>query len=383
MMASARRVHILPGGSLTQMTASRARPSTARLSTCASTSSPKHLEVTRTYSRQRDAKLASASSGSFRQIPVRCSDRSPQISRFSTKGQQTSNPTIHDVFESKTGSWQYIVADPDTSVAVIIDPVLDYDPISHKVDTKSADELLAIVKDKGYKVDRILETHAHADHITAASYVQRKLQERQGHRPPICIGSRIGHVQDRFSTRYSVPPEEYRTVFDKLLDDNEEFSIGNLKATAVHIPGHTPDHMGYKIGDNVFTGDLIFYKDLGTARADFPGGSASQIYQSAQKILSMPDHVRVWVGHDYPPDGREPKSSMTVKEHRQENKHLKEGMTEAEFVKLRQERDAQLAAPKLLHQSLQMNIRGGKLPQPNQDGQRMLHVPLKLGQLSW
>jgi glyoxylase-like metal-dependent hydrolase (beta-lactamase superfamily II) len=170
------------------------------------------------------------------------------MSRYGTKVSNDTNPNVHHVFESNTGSWQYVVADPQTLSAVIIDPVLDYDPITHAVETRAADELMAVVKDKAYTVDRILETHAHADHMTAASYLQRRLESEQGHRPIICIGSRIGEVQKRFSARYSVPPDEYVGVFDKLLEDDEEFSVGSIKATAIHIPGHTPDHMGYKIG---------------------------------------------------------------------------------------------------------------------------------------
>lgn len=303
--------------------------------------------------------------------------------RYSTKAAPAIQPTVHNIFENTTGSWQYVVADPETLTAVIIDPVLEFEPVTQTVGTRTADKLLELVKKHGYKVERILETHAHADHMTAASYLQRRLASDQGHKPSICIGSRIDQVQKRFSSRYHVPKDEYATVFDTLLEDEEEFSIGNIKAKAIHIPGHTPDHMGYKIGDNVFTGDLIFHKDLGTARADFPGGSAEQIFKSAQKILALPGHTRVWSGHDYPPEGREAMSSMTVQEHREQNKHLMDGTSEEEFVKMRNTRDAALAAPKLLHQSLQVNIRGGNLPKPDEDGQRTLHLPLKLDKLSW
>lgn len=167
---------------------------------------------------------------------------------YSTETSRAPDPIVYSVFESTTGSWQYVVADPTTSTAAVIDPVLDYDPITQAVGTKSANDLLAIVKDKGYKVDHILETHVHADHLTAASYLQRQIGEAQGLRPLICIGSRINQVQRRFSERYSVPSNEYTAVFDKLFEDDEEFAIGSLKATAIHIPGHTPDHMGYKIG---------------------------------------------------------------------------------------------------------------------------------------
>lgn len=167
---------------------------------------------------------------------------------YSTEPTGAPDPVVHSLFESTTGSWQYVVADPTTSTAAVIDPVLDYDPITQAIGTKSADDLLAIIKDNGYTVDYILETHAHADHLTAASYLQHQIGEAQGHRPLICIGSRINLVQQRFSERYNVPSNEYTAVFDKLLNDDEGFAIGSLKATAMHIPGHTPDHMGYKIG---------------------------------------------------------------------------------------------------------------------------------------
>lgn len=161
---------------------------------------------------------------------------------------EPGEPTIHNVFESKTGTWQYVVADPTTSTAVIIDPVLDYDPATQVITTESADALLSLVKEKGYKVDKILETHAHADHLTAASYLQRRLAQEQGHRPPIGIGKRIGQVQKLFGQRYGIPAQEYEDVFDKLFEDDETFKIGNLTAKAIHLPGHTPDHLGYRIG---------------------------------------------------------------------------------------------------------------------------------------
>ncbi|GFF43298.1 probable metallo-hydrolase BURPS1710b_2304 [Aspergillus lentulus] len=297
---------------------------------------------------------------------------------------EPGEPTIHNVFESKTGTWQYVVADPTTSTAVIIDPVLDYDPATQVITTESADALLSLIKEKGYKVDKILETHAHADHLTAASYLQRRLAQEQGHRPPIGIGKRIGQVQKLFGQRYGIPAQEYEDVFDKLFEDDETFKIGNLTAKAIHLPGHTPDHLGYRIGDNIFCGDLIFHSDIGTARCDFPGGSARSLYQSGRKVLDLPDHVRIWTGHDYPPEERkEPVPSLSVQDHRRQNKHLKNGVTEEEFVALRKERDSKLAEPRLLHQSLQMNIRAGRLPTPTESGQQLLHLPLKLKGLTW
>jgi len=177
---------------------------------------------------------------------------------YSTKAAVAQAPIIHNVFESRTGSWQYVVADPSTSTAAIIDPVLDYDAATGIVATRTADALLSLVGDKGYKVDIILETHAHADHITAASYLQSRLAEKQGHRPRIGIGRRIVQVQEMFSERYQVPMEECIGVFDKLFDDDETFLVGNLTATAIHLPGHTPDHLGYKIGGETLRTSFLF-----------------------------------------------------------------------------------------------------------------------------
>ncbi|KAH8817200.1 putative metallo-beta-lactamase domain protein [Xylogone sp. PMI_703] len=306
----------------------------------------------------------------------------PAIASYSTAAIQSQEPIIHSVFESKTGTWQYVVADPSTLTAVIIDPVLDYDPATQALTTSSANSLLSLVKQNGYKVTWILETHAHADHLTAATYLQKCLAEQQGHRPPIGIGKRIGKVQELFSRRYGVPEEEYQTVFDVLLDDNQTIDIGELTATVMHLPGHTPDHLGYKIGDNVFCGDSLFHADIGTARCDFPGGSAHNLFDSGRKLLNLPDHVKIWPGHDYPPEGREAIPCMTVQEHKNQNKHLRDGVTEEQFVALRKERDQKLGEPRLLHQSLQINIRAGRLPQPTESGHRMLRLPLKTAGLN-
>ncbi|PNP38554.1 hypothetical protein TGAMA5MH_09635 [Trichoderma gamsii] len=293
-------------------------------------------------------------------------------------------PTIHSEFEPDTGTWQYIVADSSTMTAAIIDPVLNFDRTSQSLATHTADALLALVKEKGYKVDWVLETHVHADHLTAASYLQKRLAEQQGHKPYIAIGKRIGQVQRFFGKRYGVPEEQYEVVFDHLLEDDEQFVIGSIQATAMHLPGHTPDHMGYKVGDNVFCGDSVFHADIGSARCDFPGGSSESLYSSGRKLLSLPDNVKIWTGHDYPPkDGRSPQAYMTVHDHREQNKHLKDGITAEEFVAMRNERDAGLSAPRMLHQSLQINIRGGRLPSPTPDGHRMLRLPLDIKAAEW
>ncbi|KAE8548921.1 hypothetical protein EYB25_009304 [Talaromyces marneffei] len=293
-------------------------------------------------------------------------------------------PIIHDIFESNTGTWQYIVADPSTLKAIIIDPVLDYDASTQTINTHSADALISLTKKNNYMVDMILETHVHADHITAASYLQNRLAKDQGLKPRIGIGKRIGQVQERFAQRYGVPPEEYQDVYDILFYDDEIFKIGDLSVKAIHLPGHTPDHLGYKIGDNVFCGDSLFHVDIGTARCDFPGGSANNLYNSGRKLLELGEHVKIWTGHDYPPAEREkPVPWVSVRDHKQKNAHIKDGITEQDFVALRTERDAKLAAPRLLHQSLQMNIRAGRLPKTTDERFRMLHLPLKLNGVEW
>lgn len=310
---------------------------------------------------------------------------------------------IHNIFEPKTSTWQYIVADPKTKHAVIIDPVLDFDPVKNALTTESADALLSLAKENEYIIVRVLETHVHADHITSSGYLQLKLSASQGQRPDICIGKRVGQTQDRFGQRYGIPESEYKDAFDHLLDDDEVFSIGELEAKAIHLPGHTPDHLGYVIGgmlssitednipanlflsiENVFCGDSLFNPDVGSARCDFPGGDASTLYASVRKMLSLPETFKIWTGHDYPPggaDGRaDPLAVTTVSEQNQANKHLKDQVPEAEFVQWRTERDANLAAPRLLHQSLQLNIRAGKMPSKNAAGDMLLHLPI---QLSW
>lgn len=292
-------------------------------------------------------------------------------------------PIIHTHFERVTGTWQYIVADPSSNHAVVIDPVLDFDPTKNAILTTSADLLLSSVAENGYTVDRILETHAHADHITAAHYLRTQLGKKQSSVPQVCIGEGISSVQALFATKYGLPENEWRNSFDHTFADGEKFRIGALEAQVVHLPGHTPDHVGYLVGDNVFCGDSIFNPDIGSARTDFPQGSASCLWQSMRKLLSLLPHYRLYTGHDYPPkdrvhDGTEgqPRPFATVEEHRQNNKHVKDGTSEEDFVSWRTERDASLANPRLIHQSLQFNIRAGRPPTISPDGTRVLHMPL-------
>ncbi|KAI7232519.1 putative metallo-beta-lactamase domain protein [Hortaea werneckii] len=286
--------------------------------------------------------------------------------------------TIDSAYDLKTGTWQYVVADPETLDAVVIDPVLDYESSSQTISTETADRLLSLINSKHYRIVRVLETHAHADHLTAASYLQNALARQQGFRPPVCIGKRIRTVQQAFGQRYGVLAQELEEAFDLLFEDGDVFYIGNLKVEVTHLPGHTPDHIGYIVEDNVFCGDSVFNADLGTARCDFPGGDAKALYDSTRKLLSLPDHFRIWTGHDYPTSERPtPVPFMSVGDQKKQNRYLGDAVTETDFEKMRRERDAALNEPKLLHPSLQINIRGGKMPCAASDGQRYVHLPLK------
>jgi len=296
----------------------------------------------------------------------------------------TGKPEIFTSFEPVTATWQYVVADPDTHDAVVIDSVIDFDPASNRISTKTADSLLLLISKNNLTVTRIMETHAHADHLTAATYLQNQLMNQGSPRPDICIGARIKEVQSAFASKYGIEASELADTFDKLFKDNEEFAIGNLNAKVLHLPGHTPDHVGYLIGENVFTGDSIFNPDVGSARADFPGGSATALYSSTKTLLDLPGQYRLYVGHDYPPESRadnevggKHRPYSTVEEQNRENKHVKTGTTEEDFIKFRLERDSTLGEPRLLHQSLQWNIRAGKLPKATSTGDMFLHLPIK------
>ncbi|KIW02499.1 uncharacterized protein PV09_06299 [Verruconis gallopava] len=293
-------------------------------------------------------------------------------------------PKVHTIFEPVTATWQYIVADPVKKEAVLIDTVLDYDKDTGTISTKSADNLLEIVSKHDYFVSRILETHAHADHLTASRYLQHELTQRQnGKRPLVCIGKGITGVQETMGKKYNVPKEEMQDAFDHLFSDGEKFSIGDIEAEVVHLPGHTPDHIGYVIGSNIFVGDSIFNPDVGSARCDFPGGSATALYNSVQKLMGFPDHFKIHVGHDYPPNDRPAPDTdglraipfTTVEQQKKENKHVKHGTAMEHFVKMRSERDSTLSEPKLLLPSMHVNIRGGRLPSKPVKGFKLEHVP--------
>jgi glyoxylase-like metal-dependent hydrolase (beta-lactamase superfamily II) len=283
------------------------------------------------------------------------------------------NPTIQAFFDKATNTISYLVSDPASDVAAIIDPVLDYDPASACTSTGSADDILAAAAAQGLRVTWVLETHAHADHLSAAHYIREKTGAAIG------IGGRITEVQKVFGQLFDATDVTADgAVFDHLFADGERFAIGGLEAEVIHTPGHTPACVSYHIGDAVFVGDTLFMPDYGTARADFPGGDAATLYRSIQRILALPDETRLFVGHDYLPEtGRtEFVWETTVDEERRANIHVGGGVSEADFVARRNARDAVLGKPKLILPSLQVNIRAGDLPPPEPSGKRFLKLPV-------
>ena len=283
------------------------------------------------------------------------------------------NPTIQAFFDKATNTISYLVSDPASDVAAIIDPVLDYDPASARTSTASADDILAAAAAQGLRVTRVLETHAHADHLSAAHYIREQTGAAIG------IGGRITEVQKVFGQLFDAADvTDDGAVFDHLFADGERFAIGGLEAEVIHTPGHTPACVSYHIGDAVFVGDTLFMPDYGTARADFPGGDAATLYRSIQRILALPDETRLFVGHDYLPEtGRKAFAwETTVGEQRRANIHIGGGVSEADFVARRNARDAVLGKPKLILPSLQVNIRAGDLPPAEASGKRFLKLPI-------
>jgi glyoxylase-like metal-dependent hydrolase (beta-lactamase superfamily II) len=284
------------------------------------------------------------------------------------------NPDVTGFFDPATFTVSYVVACPQTRQAAIIDSVLDFDPKAGRTSTPSADALIAHVRQRGLTVAWLLETHAHADHLTAAPY----LKERLGGR--IAIGAQIRTVQATFKKVFNLEctfPAD-GSQFDHLFEDGETFAIGALQARALHTPGHTPACLTYLIGDAAFVGDTLFMPDYGTARADFPGGDAATLYRSIRKVLSLPPETRLFMCHDYLPDGRPAKWETTVAEERARNIHVHDGVGEAEFVKMRTARDRTLNMPVLILPSVQVNIRAGHLPPPEDNGVSYLKLPINL-----
>ncbi len=284
-----------------------------------------------------------------------------------------TQPRVHAQFDEATHTVSYVVWDPATRRAAIIDPVLDYDHRTGRVSHRSADDLLGFVADQGLSVDWVLETHAHADHLSAAPY----LKEKTG--APIGIGARITEVQRTFAPVFGLDDVSGDgREFDRLFRDGETIAIGGLQVEVMHTPGHTPACVSYRIGEAVFVGDTLFMPDYGTARADFPGGDARTLYRSIHRLLALPDATRLYLCHDYKAPGRDHFAwETTVGEEKTHNIHVGGGVDEASFVAMREARDATLAAPVLLLPSLQVNIRAGRLPDPDRDGRRFLRIPLK------
>ncbi|NJC41068.1 glyoxylase-like metal-dependent hydrolase (beta-lactamase superfamily II) [Brevundimonas alba] len=264
------------------------------------------------------------------------------------------NPTVQAFFDDATNTVTYLVNDPATGAAAIIDPVLDYDAESGGTSTASADAVLAAARAQGLEVVWLLETHAHADHLSAGDYLRGLTGA------PIGVGDRITEVQSTFAERFGLPVPE-AAVFDQLFADGDRFALGSLEVEVLHTPGHTPACISYRIGDAVFVGDTLFMPDFGTARADFPGGDATTLYRSIQRLLSLPPETRVFVGHDYlPKDGRRDfRWETTIGAEREGNVHVGGGATEADFTAMRRARDETLPPPKLLEPALRANIRAG------------------------
>ena len=275
-------------------------------------------------------------------------------------------PNLQPFFDAATGTVTYVVH--DGAAAAIIDSLLDYEPKAARTDTRSAERVIEFVRAHRLRVEWILETHAHADHLSAAPYLRAHLGGR------IAIGERIREVQAIFREVFNL--EKELPAFDRLLADGERFAIGALQAEALHVPGHTPADMAYRIGDAVFVGDTLFMPDVGTARADFPGGDARTLYRSIRRLLALPPETRIFVCHDYPPKGREPRWETTVAQQRAANIHVRDGVSEAEFVAMRTARDRTLEMPTLILPSIQVNIRAGELPLPEANGRSYLKIPL-------
>ena len=280
--------------------------------------------------------------------------------------------TVQPFFDPATWTWTYVVHAGSGTACAIVDPVLDYDPKSGRTRTHSAQQVVDYVRAQGLTVQWILETHAHADHLRAAIWLRDQLGGRIG------IGGRIPGVQDVFKKIFHLEPEFATdgSQFDHLFADDEAFAIGDLQARVLSVPGHTPACVAYQVGDAVFVGDTLFPPDVGTARCDFPGGSAQTLYQSVRKLLALPGETRLFVCHDYPPTDRAPRCETSVAEQRAHNIHIHEGITEDAFVAMRTKRDAGLQMPTLILPAIQVNIRAGHMPPAEANGVSYLKIPI-------
>ena len=281
------------------------------------------------------------------------------------------SPNVTAFFDDATNTISYVVRDPQGSACAVIDSVLDFDYASGRTDTRSADRIIEHIADNGYELKWLLESHVHADHLSAAPYIQERLGGKIG------IGDQIRVVHDTFGKVFNEGTEFQRdgSQFDALFADGDVYTIGNMQAFAIYTPGHTPACMTHVIGDAAFVGDTLFMPDGGSARADFPGGDAGTLYDSIQKVLALPEDMRLFMCHDYGPNGRDIKWETTVGQEKQHNIHVGMGKTRQEFVKMRTERDATLDMPRLILPSLQVNMRAGEVP-TDKDGKPMLKLPI-------
>jgi glyoxylase-like metal-dependent hydrolase (beta-lactamase superfamily II) len=283
----------------------------------------------------------------------------------------STQATVKAFFDPQTWTYTYVVYESKGSPCIVIDSVLNYDPKSGRTKTESADEVIAFIKENRLQLDWILETHAHADHLTAAPYIQKKLGGK------IAIGDHITTVQGVFKGVFNLDDVAVDgSQFDALIKEGESVRFGNLSFKALYVPGHTPACMAYEIGDSIFVGDTLFMPDVGTARCDFPGGSASNLYRSIQSILKYPPSTKLYMCHDYPPNGRSPAYQSTVADQKKSNIHVHDGVTEEQFVAMRNKRDAGLEMPILILPSIQVNIRAGHMPKAEGNGTAYLKIPL-------
>jgi len=282
-------------------------------------------------------------------------------------------PMVQGFFDTRTNTISYVVTDPETNKCAIIDSVMDFEPNGATISFESADSVISYVKERGLQVEWILETHVHADHLSAAPYLHEKLGGK------LAIGKYIIAVQKTFGKVFNEGTDFERdgSQFDRLWEDGDNFKLGNIPAFVMHTPGHTPADMVYVIGDTIFAGDTMFMPDFGTARCDFPGGSADILYESSQKIFALPEEMRMYMCHDYLPEGRdEYQWETTVGEQKKNNIHLKEGTDPNRFVQMREDRDATLDMPKLIIPSIQVNMRAGKLPKSEGNEHVYLKTPI-------
>ena len=282
-------------------------------------------------------------------------------------------PIVKDFFHEDTNTFSYVVRDPATKACAIIDSVLDYDPASASTSTIHADKIIAYIKEQGLTVEWILETHVHADHLTAAQYLKEELGGK------IAMSQKIGIVQETFGAIYHLDIKQWNAqqLFDYLFEDHESFQIGTLKAYNIPTPGHTPACLSYVIGDAVFVGDTLFMPDYGTARCDFPRGSAEQLYDSVQSLFQLPEDTRVFLCHDYLPETRESYvCESDIQTQKKQNIHIHQGISKAEFAQMRNQRDSGLSMPKLILPAIQINMKAGQFPEPEANGMSYLKLPL-------